>query len=193
MGGLRFYNSYEGVCPSAYPCLPVQPRFFPLREYHVPTTCIPFQVLYALISIPRHDRLVRSPCFLLARFDTFCFPRSAHPLVLFTSLGSLLLLPSLAFHRPTITSRMKICDPEALFLDTSCFLFSFVILFLLLQGSILKAKIIHFTFRLVCYRSTTKFVFTDLYGDYGIRLIGFKEKTIQISKCRFILSKNIDI
>lgn len=31
VGGLRFYNSYEGVCPSAYPCLPVQPRFFLAR------------------------------------------------------------------------------------------------------------------------------------------------------------------
>lgn len=91
---------------------------FPLREHHVPTTCIPFQALYSLISIPRHDRFVRFPCFLLARFDTFCFPQSAHFLVLFTSLGSLLLPLSLAFHQ-LIDSRMKMCNPEALFLDPS--------------------------------------------------------------------------
>lgn len=146
---------------------------FPLREHHVPTTCIPFQALYSLISIPRHDRLVRSPCFLLARFDTFCFPRSAHPLVPFTSLGPLLLPPSHAFHQPAIDSRMKMCEPEALFL------FSSLILFFAFTTRILssKTKIIHFSFRFACYRSTTATSLrTNLY------------KVVFIHNCRFILS-----
>lgn len=111
-GRSGFYNSYKGVCPSSYPCLPVPSYDSCLartpRANHVHS--VTGLVCTNQYSVTRSTRLFSS--FPSSVFDSFCSPRSV--ILFFFCLPPWPLAVSVLASKPMNRFTEKTCVPEVI-------------------------------------------------------------------------------